>query len=487
LDLKLAKKVAPVPAKARAAQHATRLTSYKVGHLKPPTAGRTLEWDAEVPGLAVRLSSSGSKTWVFQGRVRGQSKSNPQKHTLGPYPLLGVAEARQRARALRDQMQGGVDPRATEEALDRARAVEQEAKLRNSFGAVRERFLKAKAPWHEGAATEGAPKGEGSKRHRAKTNAEYARVLRGADFKAWENKPIADITRRDVGEVIEKIEERISYIAAGKAFAFVRSMFNWAVKRNLLDSSPTARVEAPDKPESRDRVLTDDELVILLGRVRNESMGHFGTIYRLLALTGQRLNEIAALRWDEVHLDGAEPYIELPQTRTKNKRAHVVPLAPAAMEILRRLEATRSFDTRYVFTTTGTTPVSGFSKAKARLDASIDAYRAFAAHDVAAAGDQRAAERINAAFSNPWRVHDLRRTMVSGMNSLGVQPHIVEAIVNHISGAAKAGVAGVYNRAQYLPERRAALEKWARHLKQLESGKGSGALTPLRRIAQPRE
>jgi integrase len=189
----------------------------------------------------------------------------------------------------------------------------------------------------------------------------------------------------------------------------------------------------------------------------------FRDYFRLLLLTGQRRNEVAGMAWDEIRdLDGDDPRWEIPGERTKNHRDHIVPLAPAVVTILRRRwEAQRkqaqvAVDTqsgrekaraksKLVLSGTGETPLSGFSRAKVMLDKRVAALCKALRHKPLP----------------PWRVHDLRRTAVTDMNEMGTAPHIVEAVVNHVSGAAKAGVAGVYNRALYLAERRAALEAWA--------------------------
>jgi integrase len=164
---------------------------------------------------------------------------------------------------------------------------------------------------------------------------------------------------------------------------------------------------------------------------------------KLLLLTGARLNEVARMERSELSDDLATWTI--PSTRTKNHRTHVVPLSPLAQELLSGLEQLP--ECRYVFTTNQKAPIGGFSKWKRRLDARM-------------------------ALSAPWRLHDLRRTCATGMAELGVPPHMVELCLNHVSGA-RAGVAGVYNRSVQMPERRAALERWANHVDGLVSSKAA--------------
>jgi integrase len=189
-------------------------------------------------------------------------------------------------------------------------------------------------------------------------------------------------------------------------------------------------------------VLTVEELKLLwegLARVP----GVFGCFFAVLLLTGQRRAEVAEVAWAEFKdLETEQAIWTIPKERTKNARAHLVPLAPAVRRILLGMPRTGPL----VFTTTGTTAISGFSKAKRQLDEILELSRS----------------ELDLAPLPSWTLHDLRRSMVTIMNErLAIAPHIVEAIVNHVSGPAKRGVAGVYNRAIYLDDRRRALEAWA--------------------------
>ena len=194
---------------------------------------------------------------------------------------------------------------------------------------------------------------------------------------------------------------------------------------------------------------TSSILLRVVDRHNAIDSARFAPLFKLLLLTGQRRGEVAGMRWDEIRdLEAASPVLEIPGMRTKNHQTHSVPLAPEVVAILMAMPRTGPF----VFSTTGETAVSGFRKAKARID-------------------QRIAEQIMTRGTAPlprWALHDLRRTMVTMMNErLGTAPHVVEAVVNHITGSAKAGVAGVYNRALYLSERRAALIAWAEQVLRL--------------------
>ena len=207
-------------------------------------------------------------------------------------------------------------------------------------------------------------------------------------------------------------------------------MFGWLKEKRRLKFNPMIALTSPSAPKARDHVLTNPEIVKLWA-VCDAQGFPFGPLLKLLALTGCRREEVAGMRRTELSEDLATWTI--PGQRTKNHLVHVVPLPPMARNIIRSIDQHGDL----VFTTNGRTSVSGFSKMKKRLDAKLK----FA----------------------PWIIHDLRRTAATGMADIGIPPHIVEACLNHVSGA-KAGVAGTYNRAQYLLEKKAALERWADHI-----------------------
>ena len=228
-------------------------------------------------------------------------------------------------------------------------------------------------------------------------------------------------------------------------------MFSWAVERGIIEASPAANVKAPGQETARDRVLTDDELRAFLRAC--DGMGEpFGPLFRLLLLTGQRREEVAALPWAELDLAGAVWH--LPAARTKNKRASDVPLAEQAVAILEGLMRRSPLVFPAQFSRDGHTeprPLSGFGRAKERLDALM-------------LEELRKADPE--ATLPDWRLHDLRRTAASGMARLGVAVHVVEKLLNHVSGTF-AGVVGVYQRHDFAAEKRAAAQAWANYLDSL--------------------
>jgi len=243
---------------------------------------------------------------------------------------------------------------------------------------------------------------------------------------------LTDIDRRAVALVLGEIERARGPVARNRARSALSAFFGWTITKGLLDANPVEGTAKVNEGGSRERVLTQDELRQLWRTLGDD---RFADIVRLLLLTGQRRNEIGGLQWGEVDL--AKGIIILPAHRTKNKRKHELPLSRQALAILSRQPRRASLFSK-------TEGFKNWDKGKARLD-----------------------RRLGIA---PWRLHDLRRTAATGMAELGVQPHIIEAVLNHVSGH-KAGVAGIYNRARYADEMRTALQKWADHIDAITGNK----------------
>jgi integrase len=259
---------------------------------------------------------------------------------------------------------------------------------------------------------------------------EISRMLRREIGSAWGNRSIHEITRRDVIDVVSAIEQRGAPVAANKALKAIKTFFRWCVGRAVLDRSPADGVPLPAKEVARDRVLDDDELVRIIAAARQIG-GPYGGIVELLALTGQRREEVARCTWDEISM-GTRTW-KLPSARTKNAKAHEVYLSDQAVAVLARANKTGKF----VFSRSGTVPFQDFSLAKRELDQLCGVIG--------------------------WRLHDLRRTCVSGMARLGIAPHVADKILNHQNGTIS-GVAAVYQRHDFLAERKTALEMWGAHV-----------------------
>ena len=411
-----------------------RLTVASIEKLKPDPQRRREIPDA-MPGLylVIQPLPSGKKSWAVRYRHAGASR----KLTLGPWPAIDLDNARQQARQALMRVQLGGDPareKKLEKKLARSRATDVTS---GDFEGVVREFIKRHAigrdpgkpnnrSWRQAARLLGlVPSKDGT-----------LAVRKDGPIAKWRERKIADIRRAEIRVVLDEIAERAP-IMANRTLADLRKVFNWAIERDLLAVNPCAGLKPPALETSRDRVLSGAEIVKFWSATQSVSEP-FGQILRLCLLTGCRLNEVAGMSLDELSEDRAT--WNIPGERTKNKKPHQVPLPPLARAEI----ATARPIGKLVFSITGR-PVGGWSKIKRRLDAAVKP-------------------------TAPWRQHDLRRTAATGMAEIGIAPHIVEACLNHVSGA-KAGVAGVYNRAVYAPEKRAALERWAAHVESLTSGK----------------
>jgi len=240
--------------------------------------------------------------------------------------------------------------------------------------------------------------------------------------------PLADVDRRTLAVLLGQVETASGPFARNRVRSSLSAFFTWAIQEGLTEINPVAGTGKADEGNSRERVLTQDELRTLWRSLGEDS---FSAVIRLLLLTGQRRTEIGGLAWAEVDL--AKAQLVLPASRVKNGRDHTVPLSAQALAILQR-QPQRS---EFVFGERGFT---NWADAKARLD-----------QHVAIA---------------PWRLHDIRRSCATGMTELGVQPHHIEAILNHQSGH-KQGIAGTYNRAKYTDAVREGLQRWADHIERI--------------------
>ena len=407
----------------------TKLTALAIAKLAAPKAGQIDYFDISMPGFGLRVSLAKTRTYFVMTRVHGKLV----RLTIGKAKLtdddigLSLKEARENAGELVELAGRGIDPRQ----LKKNERDANTELAQNTFKAIGERFMKQYA----------------EPRLAASTLREYRRVLFGPDTERWAKRPVSTITRADVRFLLDAMIERGSPSAANNALAYLSKFFNWCADKDLIELPPTDRMRKPSPKVVGERTLSEAEIVEVWHAFEAEGDA-FRDLFKLLLLTGQRRAEVGEMRRAEFSdMDSDKPVWEIPSHRTKNGRPHVVPLSPLAYSIIEN----RPYfgDLGFLFTTTGKTPVSGFSKAKERLDEWIASHR----------------KEKGVPPMPEWTLHDLRRTMVTMMNErLGIAPHIVEACVNHISGSAKAGVAGVYNKAVYLKERREALNAWAEYI-----------------------
>jgi integrase len=422
-----------------------KLTALNVENWKPSTTRQEV---LDRDGLYFIVQPSGVKSWAL--RYRRKSDGKAVKHTIGSYPMLSLKDARSAATALRAEIERGADPHGAK-VVARRRAAEVD----DSFEAVTRRYItdyqfRSKRSWNWtarllGLAVDGAAElgkcpplaviRDGSTDRRG-----HRRV---SLVDRWGTRRIGDIADADVIHALDQISNRAP-IAANRLHAVLGSLFSWAKGKRLVASNPCAELDRPAEERSRDRVLDDKELRRVW--VAAGKLGHPHTgILRLLILTGQRRNEIARLRWSEVDLE--DRALHIPAARTKNARAHDVPLSASAQAVIAGLP--RLVDADLVFTVRRK-PIVNFSHMKQRLD--------------------------SASGVTDWTLHDLRRTVASGLQRLGVRLEVTEAVLNHKSGST-AGIVGVYQRHDYAAEKCDALARWADHVDAVVSGRKANIVT----------
>jgi len=408
------------------------LTVKAIEALKPKDTRQEIA-DGGLPGLYLIVQPSGAMSWAIRYRFEGK----PRKHTIGSYPAYGLADARQEAsKALRAVSEGG-DPAG--EKVVRKAAKKEAGTLVDD---VLDDFVKRHV----------------EKKNKPNTIRENKRIIDREIRPKWGKREIASIKRADVRKLIDDTAERAP-ILANRLLALLRKFFGWCAERDIIEASPLQKkIQAPAPEKTRERVLTDDE-IRLLWKACDKKGWPFGPFVKLLLLTGQRRNEVANAERQEFHLAGNDQLWTIPPPRTKNGKEHYVPLPAAALSIIAAIPEIRSEGKKkYLLTTTGKTPISGFSKGKTAIDAEM---LAIARREAAERGEEPKDVKLE-----PWTLHDLRRTAASGMARLGVPVHVVEAVLNHQSGTIK-GVARVYNRYEYADEKREALTAWAGLVEQI--------------------
>lgn len=313
-----------------------------------------------------------------------------RKLTIGAYPAVDLGAARRRALEALGDVAGGRDPAVAKQASRAAARAEREAGI-DRVERVVEQFIE---------------------RHAKPTTRDWReteRILVNEVVRRWKGCRLSQITRAHVHEMLDMIVDRGAPIRANRVFAQFRKMCRWALSRGIVGRSPCEGLSAPSVETRRDRVLSDAEIRLAWNAFAVVGWP-FGPIGQLLLLAGQRRNEFAGMRWEEVSLD-AKLWI-LPKERSKNRQDHQVPLSDDAVRLLQSLP--RIGDAKgFVFTTTGKTPVSGFSRAKAI--------------------DRMTMEKATG-VQTPWAIHDIRRTVATNLQKLGVRLEVTEAVLGHISG-----------------------------------------------------
>jgi integrase len=377
-------------------------TNVKNQALKKGTS-ELIIFDDDTPGFGLRLREGGSRTWIVQFKVGKQHR----RMTLGSTALLDLTKARANARDVLERVRLGEDPQAQKQ---RARVMASE-----TFGRDLDEYLKWKKP-------EVRPNSFREITRHLKT---YAR--------SWHTRALSSITQRDAADLIDTITKKHGGPSANRAKATYGPYFGWLMGRGRVSENPFAYVPKATENGSRKRVLSDAELAAIWHAAGDDQ---FGQIVKLLLLTGARRAEIGDLSWSE----RAGDLVTIPAERSKNRREHEILLSKQARAILESRPRRNSTD--FVFGLRDDAGFSGWSKSKAELD-----------------------ERLAATGTvMSWTLHDLRRSMATGLaDRLQVEPHIIESVLNHVSGF-KAGVHGTYNRALYRAPKAEALQRWADHI-----------------------
>jgi integrase len=409
-----------------------KLTDRTLKALKPAADGKPYDvMDSDTPGLGVRVLG-GQQTFILVARFPPNPK-HPTRRALGAYGVLSLGEAREKAREWQRLIRKGIDPQAEEE---RQRQAEQR-KRANSFAAIAEDFIRDKLSAER--------KGR-----------EVERDIRREFIPTWGKRPISEITPLDVRAIVKAAKDRGAPYQAHNLLGTARRLFSWAIDQHVygIETSPCDRLKPKSiigKKVFRTRILKDDELHAFWRATRR--LGYpYAPLFRMLALTGQRKSEVAEAHRSEIDLE--RKLWTIPAERMKADAAHVVPLSDDVIAILRSLPSFRRGD--YLFSTTfGEKPVNGFSKAKERLDRRmLRSWRALGR----VRGEDRRQARIE-----PWVIHDIRRTMRTGLSTLPVPDLVRELVIAHT----KPGLHKVYDQHAYLDEKRRALDLWAARLRSI--------------------
>lgn len=362
-----------------------------------------------VPGLGLRIREGGSRKWIFQYRFIGQQR----RDTIGTAAALTLEAVRIKARAMRVKIDDGIDPRVEKAVRIEASKTIFSAVMKDCLE-VRERDMKPRS------------------------YAEFKRHLE-KHWKPLHKLPITGITRATVAGRLREIVNASGPVAADRARSTLSAMFAWAIGEGLCDENPVIGTNKASEDNERERVLSDAELAAVWKAAPDND---YGRIVRLLILTGQRRDEIGSMRHSE--FDTEAKVLRLPAARTKNSRPHDVPLSSLAMEII---EDAGEREGRDLVFGSGEGGYSGWSRSKETMDETLK-------------------------FKEAWTLHDLRRTVRTGMGRLGVAPHVAEAVMNHLP----AKLIRAYDKNRYEPEKRQALDLWTTHVEALLAGKSSNVV-----------
>jgi integrase len=387
-------------------------TDKMIRGLKHPTEGQVDVWEGgKIKGFGIRVGKE-TKTFFVGIRVNGKYR----RVTIGQYDERGLAgvslkEARDRAYQIVGDAHAGISPEAR-----------KKREHRGTFGAVAESFMQDYASKH-------------------RTRDEMQRII-NHDLAEWHDRQIAEITRSEIKELL-RVKARTAPIMANRVKALVSKIFTWALKEEIIESSPALSLDPPggsEEDRQRTRKLGADEIRIVWSSF--DELGYpYGKLFKMLLVTGQRLGEVAGMKWSEIAEDGWH----IPNERAKSGKGHLIPLSSLAREIVADLPQFGEHVFRSRF---HDKPLQGFGRAKAKVGVDIP----------------------------HWRLHDLRRTFATHLRSLGVDRLVVSKLLNH----AEAGVTKIYDRYAADPEKTAAMERWANRLREIISGAPGDNVVELR-------
>ncbi|WP_417264555.1 tyrosine-type recombinase/integrase [Celeribacter sp.] len=413
---------------------ARAITTKSVEAMKPDPEKRIEVPDPALKGLYLVIQASGAKSWALRYRFAGK----PKKLTLGKWPLMGVADARAAASEAIDEVELGRDPSAAKKATKAAK-LEAQLSERDKVKTLLTQY---------------------AKRHLSslKSGDTVKRELDRFVGEAWGGRDIHEIQKRDVIDLLDEIADSGRVVTANRVRAYLNKFLNWCVERDILSSSPATGVKPVAKEKSRERVLSDDE-VRWFWRACDDLGFPWGPVGKVLLLTGQRLGEVVGMSDSEVSGD----LWQMEASRTKNGRAHDVPLSKPVRKVLAGVEriADAKGRVQFIFTTTGETPLSGFHKGRNHI-----------ADRMVLIASEEAGEPVEIPH---WTFHDLRRTAATGMARLGIPVRVTEAVLNHVSGTG-GGIVAVYQRHDFADEKRRALDAWAGLVSEIESGKADNVV-----------
>jgi integrase len=413
-----------------------RLTKATTEALKPRER-EYFVWDVgagSVQGFGIKVLPSGRQVAVFQYRLKGAGRRGwARRFTIGTLgPGLSFTSAKAMAEELRASKVIGGDPVHDTKAKAQAAVERNRLSKERTFKALSDAWLQ--------------------KRSKLRSFIQLKRITK-THLGELNSRDVASLTYADLEVLVDKVEARAPFMARQVALA-LRSILDLGVRKGWVEENRAASIEIAAPHGGRDRVLTDPELVRIWQAA--EAMGWpYGKAIQLLILTAARRSEVVGLDWSEIDVDAG--LWKLPASRAKNNEAHVIHLSSQAVAVLKSLSKEKGNKlpkSGLIFSTTGNTPFSGFSKPKRRLD--------------------------DAAKVEEWRLHDLRRTAATAMSEMGLSVQVVERVLNH-RGMSRSGIVGIYQRSELLPERKAALEAWGKRVAALVSGrKPAGNVVPIK-------